>query len=495
MVDELVGNSYYKSAWDVFIDEPLVGGEIIRFGNKQGRFYDLIVDELIVGDGTISEQIINLSSRMVELLTAVSPFQNFIPGGQPTVRTGAQIQNLSSTAFTLYMETYRSSISDNRLYINVYEKYWKILNEGTFTPNEDITENNTVIIPSGTTLYKYTLKDFDLSTGAGTTRTLWSKESEIRLRFLTRPNSTVNQRYIPSSIPAGGGSFDYYTLFSSLYMPINKINGLYIIPDTSLVTLDDSGKTLNLNLSLNNYFLAEGDKLTFILKQKEVYPSWNGFYKAQFNSNIQNKIRVNGDPNIRAIANDNIALLNPTLSLRQDPSNNNFTTLYLDSDLSSVYTPNTSSGDQIFYAPNIEGDISDIYSKYGDIDYAFHMNIGDSIILKDARNFTYEFGVKEVVYDSINECYGFKLLSTMDSTLFNELFFDTDNKRYFEILYLNKIKDETNVLAVFTKKDGRTSYGFIIPDNLHPDVLANIDTITKEVKQKLLADQQGTVIG
>jgi hypothetical protein len=125
----------------------------------------------------------------------------------------------------------------------MYEKYWRVLNEGTFTPNEDITENNTVIIPSGTTLYKYTLKDFNLSTGVGTTRTLWSKESEIKLRFLTRPNSVVNQRYIPTSIPGGGGSFDYYTLFSSLYMPTDKINGLYIIPDTSLVTLDDSGKT------------------------------------------------------------------------------------------------------------------------------------------------------------------------------------------------------------------------------------------------------------
>jgi hypothetical protein len=494
-VDELISNNYYDIAFDIFIDEPLKGGEIVRFGNLQNRYYDLIVDEYIVGEGNVNDQLINLSNRMVELITAVSPFQNFVPGGQPTVRTGASISNLGPNAFTLRFQTFRSSISNNRISINMYEKYWRVLNEGTFTPNEDITENNTVIIPSGTTLYKYTLKDFNLSTGVGTTRTLWSKESEIKLRFLTRPNSVVNQRYIPTSIPAGGGSFDYYTLFSSLYMPTNKINGLYIIPDTSLVTLDDSGKTLNLNLSLNNYFLAEGDKLTFILKQKAIYPSWDGFYKAQFNSNIQNKIKVSGDSNIRAITNDNIALLNPILSLRQDPSNNNFTTLYLDSDLSSVYTPLTSSGDQIFYAPNIEGDISDIYSKYGDVDYAFHMNIGDSIILKDARNFTYEFGVKEVVYDSVNKCYGFKLLSTMDSTLFNELFFNTDNKRYFEILYLNKIKDETNVLAVFTKKDGRTSYGFIIPDNLHPDVLANIDTITKEVKQKLLADQQGTVTG
>jgi hypothetical protein len=41
-------------------------------------------------------------------------------------------------------------------------------------------------------------------------------------------------------------------------------------------------------------------------------------------------------------------------------------------------------------------------------------------------------------------------------------------------------------LLKFNKKAGNTSLGIIIPDNLHPDVLANIDTITKEVNQKLI---------
>jgi cold shock CspA family protein len=61
-------------------------------------------------------------------------------------------------------------------------------------------------------------------------------------------------------------------------------------------------------------------------------------------------------------------------------------------------------------------------------------------------------------------------------------------------LILTRIDDETNAHAVFKKRDGKTSYGFVIPENLAPDVLANIDTITRQVKQKLLADQQGTTI-
>jgi DNA repair exonuclease SbcCD ATPase subunit len=48
---------------------------------------------------------------------------------------------------------------------------------------------------------------------------------------------------------------------------------------------------------------------------------------------------------------------------------------------------------------------------------------------------------------------------------------------------------ETNILLKYTKRPGQTSYGFAIPQKIAPDVLANIDTITKEVKQKLLAEQ------
>jgi hypothetical protein len=38
----------------------------------------------------------------------------------------------------------------------------------------------------------------------------------------------------------------------------------------------------------------------------------------------------------------------------------------------------------------------------------------------------------------------------------------------------------------FIKPDGETSLGLIIPNDIHPDVLNNIDIITKEVKQKLI---------
>jgi cold shock CspA family protein len=65
---------------------------------------------------------------------------------------------------------------------------------------------------------------------------------------------------------------------------------------------------------------------------------------------------------------------------------------------------------------------------------------------------------------------------------------------YQRFLLLSRVNDETNANTTFRKRDGKTSYGFVIPENLAPDVLANIDTITRQVKQKLLADQQGSTI-
>ena len=491
-VNDYVNSSpdYYNNTFKVTINSSLIGSEIIRISHANGTYFDIIMDENIIGDGDISNQVIRLSERIQETIKTGTPFSTWLQGG---VRTNATIANLTNNSFEFSFKHFYT-FSNSRVGASVHESYWKVLSETSYTATDDIFQSGNLIIPAGTTIYRYTLKDFDLTTGVSTTKTIWSRDSEIRLNYKINPSATISTRHTPTQIDIIGNSFFHYVVFSGFYTPIADMEGAFELPDPALVNLiEDSGKNLNLTLSLNNYYLPAGDKLTFILKQKNNYTTGSWSYRANFNPSIQSKIMVSADPNIRAIANNNIALLDPVLSKRQDPANDNFTTLYFSSSLSEVYVPSIESGSQVYFAPNVEGDILDIYNKYGDVDYAFHLNIGDSIIIKDDRNYSYEFAIKEVIKDSGTGNIGFKLLSVMDSTLFNELFFDSTNKRYFEILYLSKIKDETNVLSTFTKKSGKTSYGFIIPENLHPDVLANIDTITKEVKQKLLADQQGQV--
>jgi hypothetical protein len=62
------------------------------------------------------------------------------------------------------------------------------------------------------------------------------------------------------------------------------------------------------------------------------------------------------------------------------------------------------------------------------------------------------------------------------------------NQTYQRFLLLSRIKDETNVILNFTKRGGKTSNGILIPGDISQNVLNNIDTITKEIKQKVLSD-------
>jgi hypothetical protein len=122
---------------------------------------------------------------------------------------------------------------------------------------------------------------------------------------------------------------------------------------------------------------------------------------------------------------------------------------------------------------------SDLYSKYGEINNIFDIQNGDIIFLKDGKT---------------NSSYFAEILSTkivgknLIITFLNELpsFLVKDNLT--ECIFINKIQDETNVVINFNKKNGETSYGFLIPSNINPLFMDNIDIITKEVKQKLLND-------
>jgi hypothetical protein len=131
---------------------------------------------------------------------------------------------------------------------------------------------------------------------------------------------------------------------------------------------------------------------------------------------------------------------------------------------------------------------SSLYSTYGDVDYDFTVSPGDYIkfIL---YNISYEFEIASTVVTQGTAGTGslcFNINGVMPNALIGSFSAVT------QVLILKKVKDETNVIFSYIKPTGQTSYGFLIPENLSPEVLANIDTITKEVKQKLLADQQGT---
>ena len=131
---------------------------------------------------------------------------------------------------------------------------------------------------------------------------------------------------------------------------------------------------------------------------------------------------------------------------------------------------------------------SSLYPIYGDVDYPFVIKPYDILITYLEDSSYIESRILEIATSgSFIQLY-------LDNQISKTYADNITNGNYSRFLILTRIEDETNTNIIFKKRDGKTSYGFAIPQNLAPDVLANIDTITKEVKQKLLADQQGTTI-
>jgi hypothetical protein len=123
-----------------------------------------------------------------------------------------------------------------------------------------------------------------------------------------------------------------------------------------------------------------------------------------------------------------------------------------------------------------------LYPTYGDVDYKFEPGYYDMIIHHNNSGSISEYRI--VNTKVINSKLVIDISPAFDnSTKANDF---EDPTKYTKILFLKRLKDETNTIINFIKRDGKTSYGFIIPDNLHPDVFANIDTITREVKTKMI---------
>ena len=122
-----------------------------------------------------------------------------------------------------------------------------------------------------------------------------------------------------------------------------------------------------------------------------------------------------------------------------------------------------------------------LFNSYGDVDYTFSPKAGDIISIYYSGGY-FESPITNSYFNSSGNIV--LALSTELPSNLNKPAYDSNTVTKF--LILSKVNDETNLILTFDKKPGTTSLGFIIPNNLHPDVLANIDVITKEVKQKLI---------
>ena len=117
-----------------------------------------------------------------------------------------------------------------------------------------------------------------------------------------------------------------------------------------------------------------------------------------------------------------------------------------------------------------------LYSKYGDIEYPFNPEIGDILRIPTAQQ-EYEFTITNTTSSG-----GSLYLTVTPNFATSNVFSSGSFQQY---VYLKRVKDETNVTLNATKREGKTSYGFLLPPNLTPTVLNNIDIIARQIQQKL----------
>jgi hypothetical protein len=236
-------------------------------------------------------------------------------------------------------------------------------------------------------------------------------------------------------------------------------------------------QTKTFNINQNGVSLDTGDKLTFKLVLQ-------GSSTTNFTASItQGSLYVASLAAATGYASTDCPYFDTgSISASMASSNNNVITL--DSGITNFYNNNYQ------FVPNpLTGSINSLFDEYGEVDYPFSIKTYD-IALTYLSDGTYV--ESRIISTSLSPSSLLEL--HLDTPISNFYADNLISGSYQRFLILTRINDETNANAIFRKRDGKTSYGFVIPENLSPDVLANIDTITREVKQKLLADQQGTTI-
>jgi hypothetical protein len=131
-----------------------------------------------------------------------------------------------------------------------------------------------------------------------------------------------------------------------------------------------------------------------------------------------------------------------------------------------------------------------LHPIYGNVLNTFSPEVGDVILIYYNGTQYQELNISNVSNDA-NNLLNVKVTPNLVNFLATGSY---TNNTINQFLLLSKQPDETNINLSFDKEDGQTSYGFIIPDNLSPSVLDNIDVITRQVQQKLLNTQQGITI-
>ena len=384
-----------------------------------------------------------------------------IVSGSTVIASGSQVviieDKVEATQFnggTVYYQNYGSGG-----YQFIYQGY-------AYQLTADIYSNNVKIFSKGQTLFGYNVYDTVIPPNQNDCnncfptfqnyKSLWGLADTIEM-----------DRYSGQCFSGGFGQT--YPCGDYSYYEYDNTYNLYEIPNIYSVA---ESTTINLNATLQQN-LDKDANIEFRIKQKNLSAT---NYTATFNTR--------GLLKIKSVSNQ----------LDQLPSATTGSTGFIDSvqftsgSITSSITLNTQLTSFLGYdfvpVPPTGSGLAQhsLYPTYGDVDYAFIPGYYDMIVHHNTSGQVSEYRILNT------RIVNSKLVLDISPA------FDNDGKardfedpsKYTKILFLKRLKDETNTIINFIKRDGKTSYGFIIPDDIHPDVFANIDKITREVKTKMI---------
>jgi len=383
-----------------------------------------------------------------------------VTGGNNLV-TGSLIMLRNGTPLLSYSETFTLNPggSTGSLISGWYSPY----SNPTLTYTSVITTGRSIRLgglsyPAGTTLYKYTQPLFE-SIGSAPACSVSNPQPY--------PYYSLNPGSFNATTPLGCSNTKQY----------NVTTNLYYIESPELPSLSTATKLLYINRPDNFPVsgLVKDDEISFILN----ISSSNNNFTASIS---QGSLTIGSLASSTGYASVNCPYFHSAsmdLSIADGNGSTNIITFPIA--LSNFHN----NGYQ--FAPNpTTGSLNSLYDIYGDVDYPFTVNPFDiaSTYLSDG---TY---VENRIISSSYSGSFFRI--HLDRIMSNQHVNNIMSGSYQRFMLLSRVKDETNAYLTFNKRDGKTSYGFTIPQDISNTYLNNIDTITRQVKQKLLADQQGT---
>lgn len=268
----------------------------------------------------------------------------------------------------------------------------------------------------------------------------------------------------------GGFTIDEVNIFypgPGFTVTRKRISGTEIYLENNIFLVEgQSSGPLNLVSSVDNLFFdsTNSDRLEFEL----VISSSTGTPSAVVDSAILYNSVLGST--------GNVPITNPFyIGLDVSGSNNILT---LTGSIANLYSNDVGAPEAIFLPAG-----SNLYNRYGDVTEPFVLEAGDKILfnLKNRDAFS-EYDIVSSFRRNTGRV-DISVVPQLPSNLFSG---SAPDGNLNTIIFLKKKEDETSIYVNYVKPEGKTSYGFTIPEDVNPNVIENIDTITKEIQSKKL---------